>query len=190
MIYAFIAFSILVIIVLVIIFRMMNEMELDFNNKLIKYVTKSDSNHKLLRYKMESLSKEIEDITEELDEKFDDRIKSLEIGKTILVERINKLESYIVYTSEGFKSDISALRGRNELTEHGYERVNSDILYLIGMIEALARADEVKEAYRHDTIRETSTKLFGNPNFIEDNWDLLYKNYCEEINADDDEEDQ
>ena len=179
MIYAFIAFSILVILVLILIFRIIN----DLRNELTARID-------LIRNEIDIInSADLERLYKEC-EKFDDRIKSLEIGKTTLVERINKLESYIVYTSEGFKSDISALRGRNELTERSYERVNSDILYLIGMIEAIARADEVKEAYKNNTICETSTKLFGNPNFIEDNWDLLYKNYCEEINEDDDEEDQ
>lgn len=179
MIYAFIAFSILVILVLILIFRIIN----DLRNELTARID-------LIRNEIDIInSADLERLYNEC-KKFDDKIKSLEIGKTILVERINKLESYIVYTSEGFKSDILALKGHNELIEHGYERVNSDILYLIGMIEALARADEVKEAYKNNTICEISTKLFGNPNFIEDNWDLLYKNYCEEINEDDDEEDQ
>ena len=197
MIYAFIAFSVLVIVVLIIIFRMMNEMKSDFNHKLLKYKIDTFSEITSGNIKtMESHAKELKDIIEELKrlyiecDELSSTVNDLKNGKSIVVGRLNDLDDKIRSFYEELKRDISALRGRNELTERGYERVNSDIFYLIRMIDALARVDEVKEAYRHDTIRDVSTKLFGNTNFIEDNWDLLYKNYCEEINEDDDEEDQ
>lgn len=72
MIYAFIAFSILVILVLILIFRIIN----DLRNELTARID-------LIRNEIDIInSADLERLYKEC-EKFDDKIKSLEIGKTI-----------------------------------------------------------------------------------------------------------
>ena len=72
MIYAFIAFSVLVILVLIVIFRIIN----DLRNELTARID-------LIRNEIDIInSSDLERLYNEC-KKFDDRIKSLEIGKPI-----------------------------------------------------------------------------------------------------------